>query len=79
MNGSFNRFVVSDMQIKPISLPMVSGCKDLKQLGQSISGFYTVKSSSNNKLITVYCDFSKENQSKLIQGSLSTFAGSVVV
>jgi len=41
---------------------MPTGCNDLKQLGYLKSGFYTVKSPANNKLRTVYCDFSNRFQ-----------------
>ena len=40
---------------------MATSCADLKQLGHLKNGFYTVKSpASSNKLITVYCDYTKE-------------------
>ena len=43
---------------KPVAGPIPTCCDDLKQLGHLKSGFHTV-SSSSNKLLTVYCDFTK--------------------
>ena len=45
---------------KPIGGPIATSCADLKQLGHSKSGFHTVKSPSNAKLMSVYCDYTKE-------------------
>ena len=44
---------------------MPFSCVALKNRGQSISAFYTVKSLSNEKLRTVYCDFSKNDEGTL--------------
>ena len=44
---------------KPVDGPMAMSCANLKQQGHLKNGFYMVKSPSNNKLIVVYCDFTK--------------------
>ena len=43
----------------PGSVP--TGCVDIKALGWTKSGFYTAKSIKTNKIITVYCDFTKQS------------------
>jgi hypothetical protein len=45
---------------KTMAGPMPTGCLDLKQLGHLKNGFYMIKAPSNNKLLAVYCDFTKE-------------------
>ncbi len=41
---------------------MPSNCNDLKALGNSVNGFYTVKSTTGNKLMTIFCNFVKSNK-----------------
>ncbi len=38
---------------------MPSSCQDLWRIGYTLSGLYSIKGSSSNKVETVYCDFSK--------------------
>lgn len=38
---------------------MPSSCQDLWRIGYTLSGLYSIKGSSSNKIETVYCDFSK--------------------
>lgn len=40
-----------------------SSCQDLKDIGYSLNGFYSVKSQkAKNKIDTVFCNFSNNNQ-----------------
>ena len=43
---------------KPMAGSIPTGCKDIQTLGWTLSGFYTVKGSTN-KVSTVFCDFTK--------------------
>ena len=53
---------------------MAASCADLRQLGHMKSGFYAVKSPSNeNKLRSVYCDFTLQAGTKGLIDSPNKF------
>jgi len=46
-----------------------TSCKELKQIGHTLNGFYLVQDTREhpNQVLTVYCNFTEESKSKLLQ------------
>lgn len=57
---------------------MPASCEDLWRIGYTLSGLYSIKGSSSNKVETVYCDFNKlpgdEGKNKIITSPARTRA-----
>ena len=60
--GSVNRHTLGRFECsgKVALNGMPSSCQDLWRIGYTLSGLYSVKGPSSNKVETVYCDFSKK-------------------